>query len=84
MLTEAASITVSEFVIAKSVLLGQVQSLSQRFKNLTSDDNCDYEETNVDSDTTPIAEHISLLRDIEEFVSSKKITLLHLYTFYLE
>ncbi|XP_032674714.1 uncharacterized protein LOC116845762 isoform X2 [Odontomachus brunneus] len=48
---------------------GQLQSLTQRFKNLTSDDNCEYEEVNVNfADTTVTTKHISLLKDIEELI----------------
>lgn len=76
----------SEILIAKSMLSGQLQSLTQRFKNLTSDDNCEYEEANINfADTTVTTKHISLLKDIEELVCNEKVTIPYLlYIFYLK
>ncbi|XP_014478361.1 PREDICTED: uncharacterized protein LOC106746342 [Dinoponera quadriceps] len=58
----------SEILVAKSMLSGQLQSLTRRFKNLISDNNTsEYEETNVNfADTT--TKHTYLLRDIEDFI----------------
>lgn len=71
-----ASTNPSEVLVAKSMFSGQLLSLTQGFKNLTSDDNCGYEESNVNSvDTTATTKHIALLKDIEETVCSKKVTI---------
>ncbi|EFN86422.1 uncharacterized protein LOC105181449 [Harpegnathos saltator] len=59
----------SEVLVAKLVFSGQLQSLTQRFKNLTSDDNSECEEININvADTMTTTKHIFLLNDIEELI----------------
>ncbi|EZA60672.1 Serendipity locus protein alpha [Ooceraea biroi] len=59
----------SEILAVKSTLFEQHHSLTQRFKNLTNDDNSDCEEANV---KIADAKHTSLLKDIDELIKSVK------------
>lgn len=75
-----ASVNPSEILIAKSMFHEQLHSLTQRFNNLAADDNCDYDETNVKfADAATNLKYISLLKNIEELVSSKRILILLLF-----
>lgn len=76
------SVNSSEIVVTKSTLVEQLDSLIQRFKNLASNDNCDHEEASVKLiDTVTNLKHISVLKDIDEIVSSKKILIFYIILF---
>jgi len=76
------SVNSSEIVVTKSMLVEQLDSLIQRFKNLASNDNCDHEEASVKLiDTVTNLKHISVLKDIDEIVSSKKILIFYIILF---
>ncbi|CAL1679676.1 unnamed protein product [Lasius platythorax] len=67
------SINSSEILVTKSTLFEQLHSLTQRFKNLASNDNCDHEEANVKFiDTATNSKHISPLKDIDELIKDLK------------
>lgn len=66
------SINSSEILAVKSILFDQLHFLTEKFKNLTSDDSYDHEETNVKCvDTATNTKHISLLKNIDELVCNK-------------
>lgn len=76
------SINSSEILVTKSTLFEQLHSLTQRFKNLASNDNCDHEEANVKFiDTATNSKHISPLKDIDELVSGKRILTFYIVLF---
>lgn len=67
------SVNSSEIVVTKSTLVEQLDSLIQKFKNVASNDNWDHEEASVKLiDTVTNSKHMSVLKDIDEIVSSKK------------
>lgn len=72
------SVNSSEIVVTKSTFVEQLDSLMQRFKNLASNDNCDHEEASVKLiDTVTNSKHTSVLKDIDEIVSSKKLLIFY-------
>ncbi|XP_011166140.1 uncharacterized protein LOC105200346 isoform X2 [Solenopsis invicta] len=73
LLLTGVSINSSEILAAKSILYEQLHSLTQRFNNLASDDNCDYEEANVKfADTATNLKCTSLLKNIDELLKDIK------------
>lgn len=62
----------SEILAAKSALLEQHQSLTQRFKNMANDDNCEQANGKVAEVAAASAKHMSLLKDIDELIKSVK------------
>ncbi|XP_072742508.1 uncharacterized protein Spt [Anoplolepis gracilipes] len=61
----------SEILVTKATLVEQLHFLTQRFKNLATNDNCDLEEENVKIiDTVTKSKHISLLKDIDEIIEN--------------
>lgn len=88
LLLTAISINPSEILATKSILHEQLHSLTQRFNSLAVDDNCDCEEANAKhtahstTDTATNLKYISLLRNIDELVSSRRILIHVSYCFY--
>lgn len=82
LLLTTVSINPAEILAAKSILYEQLHSLTQRFNSLTVDDNCDCEEANAKfTDTATNLKYISLLKNVDELVSSR--ILVHIsYCFY--
>lgn len=64
-----------DVVIAKSMLSGQLQSLTQKFNNLMID-NSDREEASAKlDDAIANLKHVTLLKDIDSLVSEKNLNL---------
>ncbi|XP_024889797.1 uncharacterized protein LOC112466127 isoform X1 [Temnothorax curvispinosus] len=73
LLLTTAPVNPSEILTAKSVLYEQLHSLTQRFNNLTGDDNCDYEEANVKfADAATNLKYVSLLKNVDELIKDIK------------
>jgi len=80
-LLTTASVNPSEILAAKSIIHEQLHSLTQRFNNL-GDDSCDYEETNVKfADAATNLKYTSLLKNIDELVSNRRISIQYLILF---
>lgn len=67
-----------------SILYEQLEFLTERFNNLTGDDNCDCEEANVKlADTTTNLKYTSLLKKVDELVSNGRILIQYLILFFI-
>lgn len=72
-------------MVTKSTLVEQLDTLVQKFKNLASNGNCDHEEASIKLiDTVTNSKHISVLKDIDEIVSSKRVLIFYIVLFLLK
>lgn len=82
MLYNKVPVNQSEITAVRTVLLEQLHSLNERFKNLRSDDACEETDTKH-NDVEATSKLTSVLQDISELVYKTKISLQYLVLYFI-